>query len=81
MTESDVYSRITPIFRSTLDNATLVLHGAMTTKDIPRLDSFRYVDIILQIEEALNIRIRPREANAVKNIGDLVALVQSKLTT
>ena len=78
MTESAILDIITPIFRVALGNEELVLRPEMTAKDIPKWDSFRYVDIILRIEEALNIKIRPREANKVKSIGDIIALIQSK---
>ena len=78
MAESAILDIITPIFRVALGNEELVLRPEMTAKDIPKWDSFRYVDIILRIEEALNIKIRPREANKVKSIGDIIALIQSK---
>jgi acyl carrier protein len=58
-----------------------VLKPETTTREIPKWDSFRYVEIILQIEAKLGIRIRAKEANAVRNIGEMVALIQSKQAT
>jgi acyl carrier protein len=78
MNDTEILDTITPIFRAALGTEDLVLRPEMTAKDIPKWDSFRYVDIILRIEEALNIKIRPREANKVKSIGDIIALIQSK---
>ena len=78
MTEDEIISSLTTIFRSALGSNDIVLKPETTPKDIPKWDSFRYVDIILQIEEQLGIKIRPREANKLKSVGDMVALIKSK---
>ena len=78
MTEPEIYDTLTTIFRSTMTDDSLVLTAETSPKDIPRWDSFHYVDIILQIEEALGIKIRSREANKLRNVGELAALIQSK---
>ena len=78
MTEPEIYDTLTTIFRSTMTDDSLVLTAETSPKDIPRWDSFHYVDIILQIEEALGIKIRSREANKLRNVGELAALIQSR---
>jgi acyl carrier protein len=78
MTEPEIYDRLTAIFRSTMTDDNLVLTAETSPKDIPKWDSFHYVDIILQIEETLGIKIRSREANKLRNVGELAALIQSK---
>ena len=47
--------------------------------DIPKWDSFKYVDIILRVEESMGIRIRSREANKLRNVGEMVTLIKEKL--
>ena len=78
MTEPEIYDTLTTIFRSTMTDDSLILTAETSPKDIPKWDSFHYVDIILQIEEALGIKIRSREANKLRNVGELAALIQSK---
>jgi acyl carrier protein len=46
--------------------------------DIPKWDSFRFVEIILQVEEKLGAKIRAREASKLRNIGEMVQLICSK---
>jgi acyl carrier protein len=79
MTEPEILERLTGIVRQVFASNEIALTRASTGPEIPGWDSYRYVDIILRIEEALNIKIRVREANKARNIGDLVDLIQAKL--
>jgi acyl carrier protein len=81
MTDQDVLAILTSIFRAELSADDIVLTPETTTRDIPKWDSFRYVEIILQIESKLGIRIRAKEANKLRDIGEMVALIQSKLAS
>lgn len=78
MTEPEILDALTPIFRAALSNDSIVMTPEMTPADIPKWDSFRYVDVILRIEEQLNVRIRSREANKIRNIGEMVKLIKDK---
>ena len=78
MNDQEIFDLLTPIFRSVMADQSIVLTASMTTADIPKWDSFRYIDVILRIEEATNIKIRSREANKLRNVGEMVALIQAK---
>jgi acyl carrier protein len=78
MTDEEVLNILTTIFRSELSADDIVLKPETTTREIPKWDSFHYVEIILQIEAMLAIKIRAKEANALRNVGEMVALIQSK---
>jgi acyl carrier protein len=78
MTEPEIYDTLTAIFRAAMTDDSLVLTAETSPKDIAKWDSFHYVDIILQIEDTLGIKIRSREANKLRNVGELAALIQSK---
>jgi acyl carrier protein len=78
MDQAEIYETLTGIFRSTFEDDSIVLSAQTTPSDIEKWDSFRYVDIILRIEELLNVRIRAKEANQLKTVGEMVALIHSK---
>lgn len=78
MTESEILDCLTTIFRSAFDDDRLALTPETTPKDIEKWDSHRYIDIILRVEEQLGIRIRAREANKAKTVGDLISVIQEK---
>jgi acyl carrier protein len=78
-TEAEILATLTTIFRAALADDTVVLKPETTAKDIPKWDSYRYLDIIVRVENTLGIKIRPREANKAKSVGDIVAMIQTKL--
>jgi acyl carrier protein len=55
MTEQDVFAALTPIFRAVLSDDAIVLRAETTPRDFAGWDSFRYIEIILQVEEALGV--------------------------
>jgi acyl carrier protein len=46
---------------------------------VPGWDSLNHVNVILAIENPFGVRFRPIEVLKLKNIGDLQALLTSKL--
>jgi acyl carrier protein len=78
MTQPEIFETLTTIFRAAMEDDSIVLGPETSPRDIPKWDSFRYVDIILDIEAALGIKIRSAEANKLRNVGEMVALIQSK---
>jgi len=48
---------------------------ATTSEDVEGWDSLAHGTLILRIQRILAVRLEPRAANAVKNVGELVALV------
>jgi len=79
MTEPEILDALTTIFRQALGDDSIVLNPGTMPADIPKWDSFKYVDIILRVEESMGIRIRSREANKLRNVGEMVALIGEKL--
>jgi acyl carrier protein len=75
MSEADVYAFLKDVFRDVFGRDDIVLHPALTARDVVGWDSFRQVEIALALQEKYNIRIRTRDLNEVANVGELVALV------
>jgi acyl carrier protein len=75
MTETEILSKLTCIFRDVFDDETLVAHPEMTAHEVDRWDSLSHIDMILLVEEAFRIRFRTREIGDLKNVGDLVRVI------
>lgn len=78
MNRPEIFEALTTIFRRAMADESIVLEPQTSPSDIPKWDSFRYVDIILEIEAVLGIKIRSREANKLRNVGEMVTLIESK---
>ena len=79
MEEPEILRALQGIFRGVFMDGDIVLDPAMNSNDIVGWDSFKQVEIIMAIEEEYGIRTRPKDLDALQNVGDLVRLVQRKL--
>jgi acyl carrier protein len=75
MTDAEILSLLTEIFRKAFGDASLVLAPATTARDIAGWDSAMMVMLVLAVEERFGIRMRSREIDALKSIGDFVTLI------
>lgn len=78
MNNTKITDRLTGIFREVFDDPKLELHDAMTASDIAGWDSVAMINIIVGVEERFQIRLRTREVDGLKTVGDLIALIAEK---
>jgi acyl carrier protein len=73
--QDDAMDRLQAVFRDVFNDDALVLRPEMSAADIPGWDSLSNVLLIIAIETTFRIRLKPREINALSNVGDMMALV------
>jgi acyl carrier protein len=79
MTEADIYATLTEIFHDCFDDKSIVLSAATSARDIEGWDSAKMVYLILAVEERFAIRMRSREIDALRCVGDWVRLIGGRL--
>jgi acyl carrier protein len=77
MTAPDILSELTAIFRDCFDDEAIVLVPTTSARDIPGWDSANMVLLILAVEERFEIRMRSREIDALRCVGDWVKLIEA----
>ncbi len=78
MTAPDILSDLTAIFRDCFDDEAIVLLPSTSARDIPGWDSAKMVLLILAVEERFEIRMRTREIDALRCVGDWVKLIEAR---
>ena len=76
--EARILEQLTPMFRDVFLRDDLVLTSATSAADVPGWDSIKQIEIIVAVEEKYGVRIRAREVDALRNVGDLVSLIAGK---
>ena len=76
---SEVLSSLQPLFRDILDIPDLVLTEDMAAKDVEEWNSLNHIRLISAIELKFGLRLTSLEVEKLKCVGDLAALVSSKL--
>lgn len=76
---TDILLKLTPIFRDVLDDDTIIIASSTTAEDVEGWDSLSHIRLVLTVEQSFKVKFSAREVNSLKNVGEFVALIQSKL--
>lgn len=75
-----IYPQLTEVFRDTFDEPDLVLTPELSAKDVETWDSISHIRLIVAIEQAFRIKFGTREIDGLNNVGELAALIETKLS-
>jgi len=75
-----IYATLTEILRDTFDNDELEATPELTAAHVEGWDSMGNVRLFLSIEQEFGVRFNASEISGIKNVGELVTLLQKKNT-
>ena len=79
MERTTITEKITPVFRKVLNEASLEITDQLSANDVDNWDSLSHMLLISEIESAFNIKFKLKELNKMKNVGDLISIISTKL--
>ena len=77
MTETEITTALTGLFREILDNPLLELGPTDRDRDIPGFDSAKKVHLVLAVEERFAIRLHSREIDMLRSVADWTKIIQA----
>jgi acyl carrier protein len=78
MTETDTLSRLQSIFRDILDAPNLTIGRHSHAGSVPGWDSLAHINLVYTIEQEFGVRFALGELQDLKNVGDLIDLLEKK---
>lgn len=81
MEKTEIITKLTGIFRKVFNNDFLVLTNNLTANDIDHWDSLSHMILITEIEKDFSIKFKLKDLNRMKNVGDMIDIISSKLQT
>jgi acyl carrier protein len=79
MSSDEIYKRLTEILRDLFDDDSLVATPELTASQVAGWDSFAHLRLMLTVERSFGIDFAASQITSLKNVGELAALIQSKL--
>jgi acyl carrier protein len=79
MTNEEILQTITIIMREVLEVPDLNVTNDTSAADVDEWDSMTHIQIIASIEGKYKVRFALGELQALKNVGDMIGLIQKKL--
>jgi acyl carrier protein len=80
MEKNEIKAKLTPIFRGIFNDDSLILSNELNSNDIDRWDSLTHMILIAEIENLFSIKFKLKDLNKMKNVGDMVDIIDSKLS-
>lgn len=74
----DINQRLTSVFRDVFDDDSLTLRPDLTAGEVENWDSLTHIDLITAVEREFAIRFTTGDVSSMKNVGDLMTLIQKK---
>ncbi len=78
MSSRDLLLEIQDIMRDVFDVDDLVISESTTAEDVEEWDSLSHIRLIVAIEREFGFKFKNSEIESLKNVGDLMTLIQSK---
>jgi acyl carrier protein len=72
-------NRLQEVFRRVFDMDELTLSREMSAKDVPDWDSLAHIQLIVAIEKEFKVKFKTAEIVELKNVGQMIDLIGSKL--
>jgi acyl carrier protein len=78
MTDVEIQTQLTGIFREVFDDPTIVLTDATSANDVALWDSVSFIDLVVSVERTFQVSFTTKEIQQVKNTADLIRLIASR---
>ena len=74
-----ITDKLTNIFRAVFNNDALALTNSLTANDVENWNSLTHMLLISEIEKEFSIKFKLKELNRMRNVGEMVNIIISKL--
>jgi acyl carrier protein len=78
MNSTEIYGKLTTIFRDVFDEDGLSLTPETTADDVDGWDSLTHIRLVLAVSKAFGVKFSASEIGNLKNVGEFVALIEKK---
>jgi acyl carrier protein len=79
MEKTEIYHRLTELFRELFADDSIELTPETTANDIDGWDSFNHISVIVAVETRFGVKMTTGEIENLANVGALVAAIEAKL--
>lgn len=74
----ETFQKVEQIFRDIFDDESLQISAETCAEDIEDWDSLEQINLLIAMEKAFDIQFDIKEVSALKNVGEMVDLIEEK---
>jgi acyl carrier protein len=78
MQQTEIYEKLTAIFRDVFDEDGLSLTPETTADDVDGWDSLTHIRLVLAVSKTFGVKFSAFEIGNLKNVGEFATLIEKK---
>lgn len=71
--------RLEKVMRDTFDNQNITITDQMTANDVEEWDSLSHIELIINIETEFKLKLTVNDIINLKNVGDMISMIETKI--
>ena len=79
MNKNNIKEKLQSVFVDVFDDEDLTICNSTNSDDIEEWDSLNHIALVLSIEKCFNIRFMTGEVQSLKDVGEMIELLEEKL--
>ncbi|SER56793.1 acyl carrier protein [Butyrivibrio fibrisolvens] len=79
MTREEVFEKLIEVFRDVFEDDDITVDDSTTADDIDGWDSLEHINLMNAIEQEFDIKFTMGQIVSMKNVGEMVDIIISKL--
>lgn len=81
MVADNLIEKLNDVLRDIFDDDTINASRDTIAADVENWDSMGHIRLVLAVEESFDVKFATPEISSFKNVGDLVDLIEKKLSS
>ena len=78
MNKKNIKVKLQSVFVDVFDDEDLRISNSTNSDDIEEWDSLNHISLVLSIEKCFNIRFMTGEVQSLKDVGEMIELLEKK---
>ena len=75
---NEIYERLNEVFQDVFDDDSLTVTPNTTASDIEDWDSLSHITLVAAVEDEFRMKFSMKEVTGMKNVGEMVKLIEAK---
>ena len=78
MASKETYRRLNRVFKEVFDDDSIHILPRTTAADIEDWDSLEHITLISAVEDEFGMKFKMSEVSTMKNVGEMVAIIEQR---
>ena len=79
MSRQEIFDEVQEIFRTVFDDEELEISDSTNSEDIEDWDSLKHINLVVAMEKRFQLKFDIKEVGTLKDVGEMIDLIERKL--